>query len=229
MLCISTIFATFVGDKLLIILKFTNMEQNTYPQPPEFNQQAQQPQYPQQPYPGVPLVKPQMRFVEAIKTVLIKKYCCFKGRARRSEYWTWVLAYFLLSFVLSMLNMFIMVSRMEVMDPGDPLSFYMSPGYILLALVGLALFLPNLGVTVRRLHDTNRSGWWAVAPIVLYVPLYIAMLAMIKNGGDNFMSIMVIFGLLSLVALAYCIIMLVWLCQDSDPQPNKYGPSPKYN
>ena len=90
------------------------MEPNNPIQPPVFNQPAQQPQYqqpqyPQQPYYGLPQMKPQMGFVEAIKTVLIEKYCCFKGRARRSEYWNWQLAYFLLSVVLSVFNTFMML------------------------------------------------------------------------------------------------------------------------
>ena len=208
------------------------MEPNNPIQPPVFNQPAQQPQYqqpqyPQQPYYGLPQMKPQMGFVEAIKTVLIEKYCCFKGRARRSEFWNWTLAYVLLSVVLSVFNTFMMFSRLEALDLDDPFSIYKSPGYIVIALVGLALFLPNLGVTIRRLHDTGRSGWWVWVPVIAYFPMLWAALSVQTNPGSA-MGMLAIMLLCGLVMLVIGIIILVWLCQDSEPQENEYGPSPKY-
>lgn len=208
------------------------MEPNNPIQPPVFNQPAQQPQYqqpqyPQQPYYGLPQMKPQMGFVEAIKTVLIEKYCCFKGRARRSEFWNWTLAYVLLSVVLSVFNTFMMFSRLEVLDLDDPFSIYKSPGYIVIALVGLALFLPNLGVTIRRLHDTGRSGWWVWIPLIAYFPMLWAALSVTTNP-DSAIGMAAIILLCGLVMLVIGIIILVWLCQDSEPQENEYGPSPKY-
>lgn len=209
------------------------MEPNNPIQPPVFNQPAQQPQYqqpqyPQQPYYGLPQMKPQMGFVEAIKTVLIEKYCCFKGRARRSEFWNWTLAYVLLSVVLSVFNTFMMFSRLEALDLDDPFSIYKSPGYIVIALVGLALFLPNLGVTIRRLHDTGRSGWWVWVPVIAYFPMLWAALSVQTNPGSA-MGMLAIMLLCGLVMLVIGIIILVWLCQDSEPQENEYGPSPKYS
>ncbi len=208
------------------------MEPNNPIQPPVFNQPAQQPQYqqpqyPQQPYYGLPQMKPQMGFVEAIKTVLIEKYCCFKGRARRSEFWNWTLAYVLLSVVLSVFNTFMMFSKIETLDLDDPFSIYKSPGYIVIALVGLALFLPNLGVTIRRLHDTGRSGWWVWVPVIAYFPMLWAALSVQTNPGSA-MGMLAIMLLCGLVMLVIGIIILVWLCQDSEPQENEYGPSPKY-
>ncbi len=213
------------------------MEPNNPIQPPVFNQPAQQPQYqqpqyqqpqhPQQPYYGMPQMRPQMGFVEASKTVLIEKYCCFTGRARRSEFWNWTLAYVLLSVVLSVFNTFMMFSRLETLDLDDPFSIYKSPGYIIIALVGLALFLPNMGVTVRRLHDTGRSGWWVWIPLIAYFPMLWAALS-VQTNHDSVMGMLAIMLLCGLVMLVIGIIILVWLCQDSEPQENEYGPSPKY-
>lgn len=213
------------------------MDESNIPQPPVMNPQGwpaqqpgygqQQPGYQQMPY-GIPQVRPQMSFFDAIKTVLIDKYCCFTGRARRSEFWYWMLAYTILSVVLGVLSAGWLVAHVERVDFGDPLSVYKSPGYIISAVATLALLLPNLGVTVRRLHDTGRSGWWIVVPIVLYIPLMIAAM-MIVNNGNNFMGLMAVFSLFYLALFVYAIIVLVWLCQDSQPRPNKYGPSPKYN
>lgn len=62
-------------------------------------------------------------------------------------------------------------------------------------LVLLTLFLPTLALIIRRLHDTNRSGW---------------------------------FYLLTLIPLAGAIVLLVFMCEDSNRGPNSYGLSPKY-
>jgi len=88
-----------------------------------------------------------MTFIESIQTCL-KKYADFNGRARRSEFWWWVLFVFLLS------------AASQIM--GDAVN----------ALVALVILLPYLAVTSRRLHDINRSGWWqliALIPLIGWV------------------------------------------------------------
>ena len=117
-----------------------------------------------------------MGFQEAIRSVL-DKYADFSGRARRSEYWYWSLALFLAYIVAVIL---IAISR--------PL------GLIVYVLVFLAAIVPSLAVGVRRLHDTNKSGWWL---------------------------------LIGLVPFVGAIVLLIFFCLDSDPQPNQYGASPK--
>ena len=116
---------------------------------------------------------------------ITKKYCCFAGRARRKEYWMFVLFGFLSGFVLGLVGAFI-AGATEV------------PAFAFLGVIfGLALFLPGLGVAVRRLHDIGKSGWWlllGIIPIVNWV------------GG---------------------IVLLVFYCLDSQPGENQYGPNPK--
>ena len=104
---------------------------------------------------------------------------------------------------------------------------YKSPGYIVIFLVGLALFLPNMGATVRRLHDTGHSGWWVLAPLIAYFPMLWAALS-VRTNPDSAMGMLAIILLCGLIMLVIGIIILVWLCQDSEPQENEYGPSPKY-
>jgi len=88
-----------------------------------------------------------------------KKYAVFGGRAGRQEYWYFVLfnilAYILLSIIAGIIGKI---------------------GAGMLSLYAIAVFLPGLAASVRRLHDTNRSGWWLlisaiplVGPIVLLV------------------------------------------------------------
>jgi len=101
-----------------------------------------------------------MSLVDSVRSVLTN-YANFSGRARRSEYWWFVLASLVVFTVLAGL--------------GRASSIFL----VLYGLVGLALIVPALAVVVRRLHDTDKPGWLAVlafipiADIVLLVFLVI--------------------------------------------------------
>jgi uncharacterized membrane protein YhaH (DUF805 family) len=100
-----------------------------------------------------------MGFGEAIQTVF-RKYAVFSGRARRPEYWYWVL-------FLVLISVFAGILDAAVFDT-DTSAFEI--------LVALALLLPNLAVTVRRLHDTDRTGWWILIgalPIIGAIVLFV--------------------------------------------------------
>jgi uncharacterized membrane protein YhaH (DUF805 family) len=84
-----------------------------------------------------------MTFLEAIQAVF-RKYAEFNGRASRPEFWWWLLFVFLISAAAQLL------------------------GDVAAGLVGLAVLLPNLAVTARRLHDIDRSGWWQ---LIAFVPV----------------------------------------------------------
>lgn len=102
-----------------------------------------------------------MSFSEAIRTVL-SKYSDFSGRAMRSEYWWWTLFVFLLTIATGIIDQL-------AISPGlgyEP--FADETPEILTMIVSLALLIPGLAVAVRRLHDTERSGWWL---LIMFVPL----------------------------------------------------------
>jgi len=82
-----------------------------------------------------------MTFTESIQTCF-SKYADFNGRASKSEFWWWVLFVFLATIAANILN--------------DKLGI----------LISLVTLLPNIAVTARRLHDTNRSGWWQLIGII---------------------------------------------------------------
>jgi uncharacterized membrane protein YhaH (DUF805 family) len=84
-----------------------------------------------------------MGFVEAIRSGF-SNYVNFSGRAPRSEYWYWTLFVILVSIAANILDSIIFYS---IYSPLSTLS-------------ALALFLPGLAVSVRRLHDIDRTGWW---------------------------------------------------------------------
>lgn len=100
---------------------------------------------------------------------VLKKYAVFNGRARRKEYWMFILFY-----VLIYVGLFIVESLVG------------SPG-ILVLIFALGLLVPSVAVTIRRLHDTDRSGWWfliAFVPIVGGIVLLVFM-CLEGTGGAN--------------------------------------------
>ena len=101
-----------------------------------------------------------MDFVTAVKTCLAK-YATFSGRASRPEYWYFVLFYTIASLVAAVIDVAIFSGA------------GLSPVSLI---VFIGLFLPSLAVTVRRLHDTDRSGWWW---LICFVPLIGAIVLLV--------------------------------------------------
>ncbi|WP_433535613.1 DUF805 domain-containing protein [Micromonospora sp. CA-249363] len=111
-----------------------------------------------------------MSFVTAVKSVL-SQYVGFTGRARRSEYWWFALFTVLVSIVAS------------VLDNALGLTFVdgSSNGFIGLV-VSLALLLPTLAVAVRRLHDTDKTGWWLLIGLVPIVGAIVLIVFFVIDG-----------------------------------------------
>lgn len=93
-----------------------------------------------------------MTFQEAVRTCLTK-YATFRGRARRPEYWWFVLFVFLAQFVAGIVD--------AILFPGPEAQSGPVGG-----IVTLALLLPTLAAGARRLHDIGRSGWWLLLGLV---------------------------------------------------------------
>ena len=105
----------------------------------------------------------------------LKKYATFSGRARRAEYW-----YFFLFFILIFIGL-------SIID-GITGSFDTEAGVGLLGgLFFLVVFLPSLAVSVRRLHDTNRSGWWLLIGIIPLIGAIVLIVFAVQDStsGDN--------------------------------------------
>jgi len=122
-----------------------------------------------------------MSFGEAVSTCF-RNYAVFSGRATRPEYWYWVLFMYLLYIPLTFWAF--STSELATWDSRATVS----PGVAaVIGLVGLALLLPSWGVLVRRLHDTNHSGWFmfiALIPLVGWV-LLLVILATDGTPGPN--------------------------------------------
>lgn len=167
-------------------------------------------------------VLPQLGFTEALSAAW-NKIAQFNGRSRRSEYWWTYLAAFIISFVFGFMPVI-----------GNLVSF----------LISLAL----IPITFRRLHDTGRSGWWygvsligGLAFFVFFIFVLIGSLG-VSAGLSDLSSMseneiiekmltgvtLVYLSVGLLIGFVYNVILLVFLCQDSHKEDNKYGPSPKY-
>jgi uncharacterized membrane protein YhaH (DUF805 family) len=87
----------------------------------------------------------------------------------------------------------------------------------------LAVLIPNLAVQVRRLHDTNRSGWWILLPIGFYGIGAILFFAAVGGGGG---ALALVGGVLMFVGFIAAIVLLVWFCLQGTAGPNRFGPDP---
>lgn len=141
---------------------------NAYPagqqMPPAYNGPAQAQGEPtiDQPYYGIGLFGAVARF--------FRKYATFSGRASRSEFWWWVLFTFIVNFAINLFSQFV----------SEQVGGILSGAWWLLTLIpGIALF-------VRRLHDSNKSGWLIILPYACYVIAFILLFAALGYAAFQF-------------------------------------------
>lgn len=163
----------------------------------------------------------------------LRRYADFSGRSRRMEYWMWILLQFLIGIGFSVVLMAVAGSALMSGDPGQLVAMggIVLILYLLYMLIALVFFIPNLAVTVRRLHDTNRSGWWILAPWGPYLGMIVASMAVVGSGAQPDQATLGMMGLIVLVfglaALVLGLVLLVFLFLEGTKGPNKYGPDPK--
>ena len=121
----------------------------------------------------------------------LRKYATFSGRARRKEYWLWQLIMILLfGALMAWLNGSIgpiphgaTPDEIAARAQGVPAATWPITA---IALASLALFLPSLAVTVRRIHDSGNSGWWILISLTAIGSLVILVFALIDGTpGPN--------------------------------------------
>jgi uncharacterized membrane protein YhaH (DUF805 family) len=102
--------------------------------------------------------------------MVLKKYVTFGGRARRKEYW-----------MFSLFNIIFTIAAMT-MDNLLGINFNPSKYGPIYCLYGIAVFLPSLAVSVRRLHDAGKSGWYLFMALI---PIAGAILILVKLCTDG--------------------------------------------
>ena len=151
--------------------------------------------------PNAPIIP---NFIEAV-SICFQKYVSFQGRASRSEYWYWTLFTFLLNAAVGILLGYIAAAS----SAEESLDRAFEAVQIVLA---LAFFLPSVSVFVRRLHDTNHSGW------LWWLPFLIWLSTVSTVGSVSFAF--------SIALLVVCLYMLILMISRGDEEPNEYGPAP---
>ena len=150
-----------------------------------------------------------MNFQNAIKTCIKKKYANFSGRASKSEYW-WFFLFCILAGVASQL--------LDVVVLGQ--SIWVNYGTINI-IVNLILIIPILSAGARRLHDTNKSGWWQLLGLIgLAISYY--QKDMLTKG-----LITSSYFILSFLVLGTYILLIVWLASKGEKKKNRFGPPVK--
>ncbi|WP_028025443.1 DUF805 domain-containing protein [Enterovibrio calviensis] len=96
----------------------------------------------------------------------LKKYAEFSGRARRKEYWMFILFYLIFSIVLTFIDSML--------------------GTMFLSLIfSLALLIPSISLTARRLHDTGRSGWWQLIALIPLVGAIVMLVFLVQDSKED--------------------------------------------
>lgn len=149
-----------------------------------------------------------MDFKTSVTTCLKQKYIDVKGRASRSEYWWFVLAYVIGAVVIALLNV-----------------------RILTPIYTLAVIAPLTAVGFRRLQDMGKPGWY----ILIWIGMGLLTSLAAPPIPDNptiatempGMGRVMLGGLLGLVQLGLSIVFIYWLTRPSQPETNAYGPPPQ--
>lgn len=139
----------------------------------------------------------------------LKRFADFSGRSRRKEFWAFALLNLIVYVVLLAIVIGFGLSAREsliasAVNAENPYAIYaalFSGTGIILLIWWLAMLIPTIAVTVRRLHDRDMSGWW-------YLGFFIAMF-------------------IPLVSFVTGIVFLVFMCLEGTRGPNRFGPDPK--
>lgn len=110
---------------------------------------------------------------------VLKQYADFNGRARRKEYWYFFLINFLITFTFGFLT-----SLSGSVASNSAIITFSS---MFIGIYSLAIFLPSIAVGVRRLHDTNRSGWWILIGLIPFIGALILIFFFVQDSqpGTN--------------------------------------------
>ena len=163
----------------------------------------------------------------------LKRYVDFQGRSRRTEFWLWFVFQLIVAIIFGILKSALGTGSANFVQ-------------LLNTIFSLAILLPSLAVGVRRFHDTNRTGWWIVLPLVVFIVAFIIYLATSGAGAFAFFEKLGTYGstpteqqsmeivrtmmpmlwvflawwAASLVTFVFCVL-------DGTPGTNRFGPDPK--
>jgi len=163
----------------------------------------------------------------------LRRFVDFAGRSRRMEFWIWFVLMLAVNIVFLITFFVVVGGTAALMEAGregaaaNPTALIASMGILGLVyfLVELALFLPSLAVTIRRLHDSDKSGWWVM---IFWGPYLLSTVAsLMQFAARDSVAPALISGIFSLIWLLSCLVMIVLCLLDGTRGPNRYGGDPK--
>ncbi|MFT4598120.1 MAG: uncharacterized membrane protein YhaH (DUF805 family) [Bacteroidia bacterium] len=169
-------------------------------------------------------MEPKKNIFQHFWEVVTKNYVNFNGRARRMEYWSFLLVKFLIGIVLGLFNFV----TMDLLGTTGMIGSMFNLSNIL----AIALLVPTLAVSVRRFHDTDKSG---AVPIILNVcgfiyglsaVYFISQMSGLMDRSDVGL-LMGIVGTFAVILITLAIYALIVSFTDGTHGPNKFGPDPK--
>lgn len=161
----------------------------------------------------------------------LQRYVQFNGRSRRMEFWMYMLLLALVQLVFLLL-MVIMIAVMSASMRGGEsgayeglFGFFASIGILLVleGLIALGTFLPTLAVQVRRLHDSDRSGWWVM---LFWGPWLLSWVTAVLSAASGEQAIAYLSIFAWVAYLIGLIVLIVFYCLPGTPGNNRYGPDP---
>ena len=150
-----------------------------------------------------------MWLVDYFKSSLVDKYATFSGRARRKEYGSWIVMTFVIGIVLGILDAII----------GKP---------VLGTVFGLATIVPQIALSVRRLHDLGYSGWYYVGIFAAGFAGALSLMAgAVIMAGSKGESGVAFIAIGALILLACAIAQIAMLFMKGEEGSNEFGEDPK--
>jgi uncharacterized membrane protein YhaH (DUF805 family) len=176
--------------------------------------------------PSTPQNGAMMTLPDAVRQAL-RKYADFSGRASRPEYWWWVLATVIASLILGTLDTFI-VSLIDRPAAFSPLN----------GIFWLAVLLPCLAVSARRLHDIGKTGWWILLWFVValfgWIPVVVgiafAALAGVFSGiiEESAVVVLAVGAIVTvLVQLGLILWVILWMARQGQSGVNSFSQDPR--
>ena len=174
-----------------------------------------------------------MTFSDAIRTCFAK-FFIFSGRASRPEYWFFFLFIVIWSIIAGIIDLQFF-TQVSVTQTDEVKSVAATSRQPVQSIVGLIVFIPHLAVAFRRMHDTGRSGLYALLPILLMVGAFavlifgIGIASQFHSGTLDILftraTLLIVIPTLLVLAVSP-LLVLWWLTRPSQPGANQYGPNP---
>lgn len=175
-----------------------------------------------------------MTFKEAVKSG-IRNVFNFKGRASRSEFWwfsLFLLVLELLVFVLGSGVILVIVFSIEGFIPADISSItFAAPAVVInyaINIIIIAIYVANIPISIRRLHDVNKSAWWVILWYLCYAFLYVVVEIYPANFASidhNHLGAWLCFLILCLWII-WAIVLLVFCVKKGTQGNNRFGADP---